>query len=75
MELQIPNTIQPREYSRGGGPDGFSHIRGGRGRQPELPISESGRHALERELELARQRLQSGRARRRLWQLTTDGNQ
>src|SRR3989344_3051075 len=73
-ELYIPDTIQSREYSRDSGADGFSHIRGERERQPELPVPQHGRQAVGPELELGRERLQPERAFRALRQLAIRGN-
>jgi len=52
MELQIPHKIQFREYSRGCGAGGFSHIRGELERQPEFPVPQQRWQALEWQLEL-----------------------
>ena len=54
-ELQIPHTIQSREYLKDGGAGDFPHIRGERERQPELPVSQQERQAMVPELELDRQ--------------------
>ena len=68
-ELQIPDTIQPGENSKGGGADDSSHIRGERERQPQRPVPGSGRQALGPVLELARERRERQRPCRRLRQL------
>ena len=73
-ELQIPNEIQPREYSRDGGAGGSPHNRGGRERQPLHPLRQQQRQAVERQLELDRQQLQLQRSHRGLRQLAVDND-
>lgn len=68
-DLDIPHSIQSREYSRDGGADGFSHNRGERERQPQRPVWQSERQAVGRELELARQQLQPERSGGRVQKL------
>ncbi len=54
----MPDTIQPREYSTGGGRGGILYVRAERQRQPERPVSHRERRAGGSELELARQQLE-----------------
>ena len=54
----MPNSIQPREYSKGGGMEGTLYIRPEPERQPQRPVRLRQRRQGRGELELARQQLQ-----------------
>lgn len=51
----MPNTIQPGEYSMGGGTDGAPHIPQPDERQPVRPVLVLERGSLAVELQLAQQ--------------------
>ena len=51
--IMMPNTIQPREYSTGGGADGILYNPSQPERQPQRALPLSRRRRVELELQLA----------------------
>ncbi|OGN13801.1 MAG: hypothetical protein A3J47_01510 [Candidatus Yanofskybacteria bacterium RIFCSPHIGHO2_02_FULL_43_22] len=68
-DLKTPNSIQPREYSKGGVTDGMSYGMAQPRQQSQCAVSELERRPVDLELQLARQRLQLQRSSRASSQL------